>query len=250
MKALGVDLTRLDFVVMSHRHGDHMGGLAYLLEVNPGVKIYAPKEGFGVYGGSLPGSFYRRDASLTADMRYYAGSPPEVMRFGSAWPKANFELIDKTTEVAPGVTLIALVSEAPGTRELKEQFPDLGASMTAVRAANVARGRSEGAARSVFALRVVLARHFVIARCRFCRPRTDLSYGLNRAYRTRCRLAKPNRAYIWARFFAIPRKRTLAWPHSRFTTRKGCSPIARTLESQRLRSRCASVSGCTCCRAG
>src|SRR6516225_7662394 len=31
VKALGVDLQNLDFVVMSHRHGDHMGGLAYLL---------------------------------------------------------------------------------------------------------------------------------------------------------------------------------------------------------------------------
>src|SRR3954467_11127636 len=29
-KAKGVDLAKLDFVVMSHRHGDHMGGLAYL----------------------------------------------------------------------------------------------------------------------------------------------------------------------------------------------------------------------------
>ena len=34
-KAKGVDLTKLDFVVMSHRHGDHMGGLTYLLKVNP-----------------------------------------------------------------------------------------------------------------------------------------------------------------------------------------------------------------------
>ena len=59
-KAKGIDLSRLDFVVMSHRHGDHMGGVAYLLSVNPRVKIYAPKEGFGVYGGSLPGTFYRR----------------------------------------------------------------------------------------------------------------------------------------------------------------------------------------------
>ena len=55
----GVDLTRLDFVVMSHRHGDHMGGLSYLLRVNPKVVIYAPKEGFGVYGADLPSSFYR-----------------------------------------------------------------------------------------------------------------------------------------------------------------------------------------------
>ena len=44
-KAKGVDLTNLDFVVMSHRHGDHMGGLTYLLKVNPTVKIYAPKRG-------------------------------------------------------------------------------------------------------------------------------------------------------------------------------------------------------------
>src|SRR6202166_1594292 len=30
VKAAGADLQKLDFVVMSHRHGDHMGGLAYL----------------------------------------------------------------------------------------------------------------------------------------------------------------------------------------------------------------------------
>jgi 7,8-dihydropterin-6-yl-methyl-4-(beta-D-ribofuranosyl)aminobenzene 5'-phosphate synthase len=53
-------------------------------------------------------------------MRYYDGRPPEVMRFGSAWPTARFELIDKTTQVAPGVWLVSLVSDAPGTKELKE----------------------------------------------------------------------------------------------------------------------------------
>jgi 7,8-dihydropterin-6-yl-methyl-4-(beta-D-ribofuranosyl)aminobenzene 5'-phosphate synthase len=100
-KAKGVDLTKLDFVVMSHRHGDHMGGLTYLLKVNPTVKIYAPKEGFGVYGADLPSSFYRKDASLPPEQRYYDGGPPEIMRFGSAWPGANFQLVDKNIEITP-----------------------------------------------------------------------------------------------------------------------------------------------------
>ena len=119
-KAKGIDLSKLDFVVMSHRHGDHMGGMAHLLSVNPKVKIYAPKEGFGVYGADLPSTFYRKDASLPPEQRYYDGAPPAVMRFGAAWPGANFELIDKTTEIAPGIHLIALVSDKPGTLELRE----------------------------------------------------------------------------------------------------------------------------------
>ena len=116
----GVDLSKLDFVVMSHRHGDHMGGLSFVLKVNPKVRIYAPKEGFGVYGGDLPGSFYRRDSTLPTDQRYFDGAAPEVMRFGSAWPGANFELVDETTEIAPNTYLIALVSDKPGTLELRE----------------------------------------------------------------------------------------------------------------------------------
>jgi 7,8-dihydropterin-6-yl-methyl-4-(beta-D-ribofuranosyl)aminobenzene 5'-phosphate synthase len=119
-RAKNVDLARLDLVVMSHRHGDHMGGLTHLLRVNPKVKIYAPKEGFGVYGSDLPSTFYRKDASLPTEQRYYDGAPPAVMRFGSAWPGADFQLIDKNTEIAPGVHLISLVSDKPGTLELRE----------------------------------------------------------------------------------------------------------------------------------
>jgi len=120
VKAKGVDLTKLNFVVMSHRHGDHMGGLTYLLKVNPTVKIYAPKEPFGVCGSDLPGSFYRKDASLPAEQRYYDGAPPEIMRFGLTWPGANFQLVDKNTEITPDIHLISLVSDKPGTLELHE----------------------------------------------------------------------------------------------------------------------------------
>jgi 7,8-dihydropterin-6-yl-methyl-4-(beta-D-ribofuranosyl)aminobenzene 5'-phosphate synthase len=119
-RAKGVDLRRLDFVVLSHRHSDHVGGFSFLQTVNPSVKIYAPKENFGVFGSDLPSTFYRKDESLPGEMRYYGGKPPETMKFGTVFPGANIQVIDKTTEVTPGVTLIALISDAPGTKELKE----------------------------------------------------------------------------------------------------------------------------------
>ena len=48
------------------------------------MKSYAPREGFGIYGSSLPSSFYRKDELLPAEMRYYDGRPPEIMKFGTA----------------------------------------------------------------------------------------------------------------------------------------------------------------------
>src|ERR1044072_1197337 len=120
VKALGIDLKKLDFAVISHRHGDHTSGLNYLLSVNPSVKIYAPKEGFGVFGAALPGTFYRKDESLPGYMRYYDGNPPTKMTFGTPWPGANFVWIDSLTKVAPGIYLISTVSQAPGTLELRK----------------------------------------------------------------------------------------------------------------------------------
>jgi len=119
-KSKGIDLAKLDYVVMSHRHGDHMGGLSYVLSVNPKITIYAPKEGFGVYGADLPSTFYRKDPFLPQEKRYYNGTPPEIMRFGSAWADANFQLVEKNTEIAPNIHLLTLVSEKPGTLELRE----------------------------------------------------------------------------------------------------------------------------------
>jgi 7,8-dihydropterin-6-yl-methyl-4-(beta-D-ribofuranosyl)aminobenzene 5'-phosphate synthase len=120
VKRLGVDLSRLDFVVMSHRHGDHTAGLEYLLRVNPGVKIYAPKEGFGVFGATLPNQFYRRESTLPDSMKYFEGHPPEILTFGTPWVGANFTWIDTLTQVAPGIAIISTVSATPGTLELRE----------------------------------------------------------------------------------------------------------------------------------
>ncbi len=108
VKTKGIDLTNLDLVIMSHRHGDHIGGLNYLLSINPDVPIYAPKENFGVFGAALPGSFYKRNESLPAEMRYFNGEPAETLHFGSPWPQANFNLISQSTEILPGFHLILL----------------------------------------------------------------------------------------------------------------------------------------------
>jgi 7,8-dihydropterin-6-yl-methyl-4-(beta-D-ribofuranosyl)aminobenzene 5'-phosphate synthase len=57
----GVELTSLDAVVISHRHGDHTAGLDYLLSVNPGVRIYVPDRlGLILVGLGLVGTTGRR----------------------------------------------------------------------------------------------------------------------------------------------------------------------------------------------
>jgi 7,8-dihydropterin-6-yl-methyl-4-(beta-D-ribofuranosyl)aminobenzene 5'-phosphate synthase len=101
VKAKGIDLARLDFAVVTHRHGDHTSGLNYLLSVNRKVKIYAPKENFGVFGAELPGTFLKSNDSLPPQMRYFDGKVPEKLRFGSPWPQANFEWVTKTAEISP-----------------------------------------------------------------------------------------------------------------------------------------------------
>jgi 7,8-dihydropterin-6-yl-methyl-4-(beta-D-ribofuranosyl)aminobenzene 5'-phosphate synthase len=91
VKALGVDLTKLDFVVISHRHADHATGLRYVLSVNPNVKVYVPADGGNGFGGApLPKTFLRADESLPTKMRYYGGTEPEDFAWGKLYDKGNF----------------------------------------------------------------------------------------------------------------------------------------------------------------
>src|SRR5215468_887775 len=78
-RAMDVDLNNLDFVVISHRHGDHTSGLNHLLKINPKAKIYAPAELFGVFGSALPKGFYKTVNTLPASMRYFDGMEFEAL---------------------------------------------------------------------------------------------------------------------------------------------------------------------------
>src|SRR5260370_6459056 len=120
VKALGVDLRNLDFVVISHRHADHTSGLTYLLTINPKIKIYVPDEPWGLFARGVRNDFYRKDPSLPADMRYYGGHPPEILEAGTPWPGGNFIPVSQKTEVAPGAFMLSGVSTTTGTLELKE----------------------------------------------------------------------------------------------------------------------------------
>ncbi|TFF84499.1 MAG: MBL fold metallo-hydrolase [Promethearchaeota archaeon] len=40
---LNKDLSEVDYVVISHEHWDHIGGLSYIDEINPGVTVYVPE---------------------------------------------------------------------------------------------------------------------------------------------------------------------------------------------------------------
>ncbi len=116
---LGVDLSRLDAVVISHRHGDHTSGLGPLLRRNPAVTIWAPRE--GAYFSSVPPrDFLARQPELPAHLRYYEGREPSRWVSGTPWPGARFAHVTGTTEIFPGFYVLTTQSRKPGTVDMNE----------------------------------------------------------------------------------------------------------------------------------
>ena len=123
VRTLGVDLGRLDFVVLTHRHGDHTAGLNHVLKVNPGVTVYTPVEA-AYFDTPVQGPterlIRRHVDTAPADMHYFDGKPPDRIVADSPWPGARFVQIARTTEVLPGFWLFPTRSEVAGTLEMNE----------------------------------------------------------------------------------------------------------------------------------
>jgi 7,8-dihydropterin-6-yl-methyl-4-(beta-D-ribofuranosyl)aminobenzene 5'-phosphate synthase len=107
---LGVDLQKIDLVIVSHAHYDHLNGLDYLLSLNPGVKIYFPDDIF--WGAQTTFNATGQDSlvkdSLPASLRYFDGKSDifKVEQSGGRFLHANIEFVKDFKEIFPGIRLI------------------------------------------------------------------------------------------------------------------------------------------------
>lgn len=133
---LGVDLSKVDIVVISHSHYDHLNGLDYLLKVNPNVKIYFPNDIF--WGATVTfdatGTDLTVKDSLPTYMQYFDGGNTKfpVVQTGRFW-KSNIEFVKTAKEILPGLTLIptsaiymGYFSCYPGKSFAQGQFEEKG----------------------------------------------------------------------------------------------------------------------------
>lgn len=114
---LGIDVKKIDLVIVSHGHFDHLNGLDYILELNPNVKIYFPYDIF--WGAPVPFDATGQDASvkdsLPRHMQYFDGGSTKffIKQSGRFW-KANIEFVKASKEILPGLNLIATSSAYMG----------------------------------------------------------------------------------------------------------------------------------------
>ncbi len=140
VEALGVDLQKIDFVVISHAHFDHLNGLDYVLSKNPKVKIYFPYDIF--WGAPVPFDATGMDPAakdaLPPEMQYFEGGPTKfVIRQSGRFWGSNIEFIKKDTVIFPGISLIATgapymgyFTKYPNVNLVNEQLADAPADQS------------------------------------------------------------------------------------------------------------------------
>ena len=90
---LGLDLSDVDYVFISHGHSDHAGGLRYFLELNQKAKVIVSPD-------AIRGKFYSK-----------RGNPHIIT---TEWPeigKDRLVLIDHTCEITEGIHAIAHIPQ-------------------------------------------------------------------------------------------------------------------------------------------
>lgn len=114
---LGIDLSKVDIVIVSHGHFDHLNGLDYVLKINPKVKIYFSYDIF--WGAPVPFDATGQETaikdSLPTYMQYFDGGNTKfsINQSGRFW-NANIEFVKTSKEILPGLYIIATSSQFMG----------------------------------------------------------------------------------------------------------------------------------------
>ena len=92
-KLIGIDLSTVDYVFISHGHSDHAGGLRHFMSINDKAKVIVSPD-------AMSGKFFSKRGNLHS--------------ITAEWPKIDGDrlvLIDRTCEIAEGIHVIAHIPQ-------------------------------------------------------------------------------------------------------------------------------------------
>ena len=117
MEKLGVDPKDIDTIVLSHIHGDHVGGLTGILERNPGVAVYMPE--------SFPEDFKDTVKSYGSEI-FEVKSPSEVSEGVYTTGELGTWIKEQSLMVNTGMGLVVITGCAhPGIVRVVERAKEL-----------------------------------------------------------------------------------------------------------------------------